>query len=67
MGITSTPDGKGYWLAASDGGVFAFGDVPYEGSLGGTTQVSPILGLAPLSGGGYELIHADGKATRFGG
>jgi hypothetical protein len=66
VGIASTPDGKGYWLVAADGGVFAFGDAPYDGSLGGTIQPSPILGLAPLTGGGYELIRADGTATRFG-
>ena len=33
VGIAATPDGHGYWLAASDGGVFAFGDAPFDGSL----------------------------------
>ena len=28
-GIASTASGKGYWLAAGDGGLFAFGDAPY--------------------------------------
>ena len=32
VGITSTPDGKGYWLVASDGGVFSYGDATYLGS-----------------------------------
>jgi hypothetical protein len=32
VGITATPDGKGYWLVASDGGVFSFGDATYLGS-----------------------------------
>ena len=26
VGMAATPDGQGYWLVASDGGVFAFGD-----------------------------------------
>ena len=32
VGITSTPDSKGYWLVASDGGVFAYGDANFYGS-----------------------------------
>ena len=30
--IQATPDGGGFWLFASDGGVFAFGDAVFEGS-----------------------------------
>ena len=26
VGMAATPDGRGYWLVASDGGVFTFGD-----------------------------------------
>ena len=33
-GIVNTPDGGGYWLVASDGGMFAFGDAPFLGSTG---------------------------------
>jgi hypothetical protein len=30
-GIAATPTGDGYWLAASDGSVFGFGNAPlYE-------------------------------------
>ena len=35
VGMASTPDGKGYWLVASDGGIFAFGDAAFYGSTGG--------------------------------
>jgi hypothetical protein len=32
MATTST--GKGYWLVASDGGIFTFGDARFYGSTG---------------------------------
>ena len=32
--MATTPDGKGYWLLASDGGIFAFGDAGFHGSTG---------------------------------
>lgn len=38
VGIAITPSGKGYLLAAADGGVFAFGDAVY---LGGVEYVLP--------------------------
>jgi peptidoglycan recognition protein len=32
-GIAATPTGKGYWLVAADGGVFAFGDAGFYGNI----------------------------------
>ena len=32
--MATTPDAKGYWLGALDGGVFAYGDAPFDGSMG---------------------------------
>ena len=32
VGIVASPDGKGYWLVAKDGGIFAFGGAPVLGS-----------------------------------
>ena len=29
--MAPTVDGQGYWLVASDGGVFAFGDAVFSG------------------------------------
>jgi N-acetylmuramoyl-L-alanine amidase len=53
VGMAATPDGRGYWLAASDGGVFAFGDARYEGS-GGQRAV---VGIASTpDGGGYWTV-----------
>ena len=34
VGIAPTPTGKGYWMVASDGGIFSFGDAHFYGSLG---------------------------------
>ena len=36
----------GYWLVASDGGVFTFGDAPFLGSTGGMTLHKPIVSVA---------------------
>ena len=47
-GMVVTSDGGGYWLVASDGGVFTFGDAGFVGSLGGQSIPSPIVGFAPL-------------------
>jgi hypothetical protein len=30
--MAASADGKGYWMVAGDGGVFAFGDAPFLGS-----------------------------------
>lgn len=48
VGMAPTPDGKGYWLVAADGGVFPFGDAGGYGSLGSTRINKPIVGMAPL-------------------
>ncbi|MDA8282710.1 MAG: hypothetical protein M0Z42_05290 [Actinomycetota bacterium] len=53
-------------LVASDGATFTFGPAGLNNSLGGTTQTPPTVGLVPLTGGGGELIPADGSAPRLG-
>ena len=67
IGIAATPSGSGYWLAAADGGIFAFGDATYQGSLGSTHLAAPIVAIAPTpSGAGYWLAAADGGIFAFG-
>ena len=39
---------RGYWLVASDGGIFAFGDAAFHGSMGGEPLNRPVVGMAPL-------------------
>jgi hypothetical protein len=33
--MAPTADGNGYWLVAADGGIFAFGDAAFRGSVPG--------------------------------
>jgi len=67
VGIASTPDGNGYWMVASDGGVFAFGDAPFEGSMGGKSLNAPVVAIASTPDGkGYWLAGADGGVFAFG-
>ncbi len=44
-GMTTGPT-SGYWKAASDGRIFAFGDAQFYGSMGGHPLNEPIVGLA---------------------
>ncbi len=67
VGMASTPDGKGYWLVASDGGVFAFGDAGFFGSAGGLHLAAPIVGMASTPDGkGYWLVASDGGIFTYG-
>jgi len=45
-GIASTPTGRGYWLAAGNGGVFAFGDAPWFGWPGPIRLLQTIRGVS---------------------
>jgi len=58
---------NGYWLAASDGGVFAFGQTSFFGSTGSLTLNKPIEGMtATPDGKGYWLVASDGGVFAFG-
>ncbi|HEV3363860.1 MAG TPA: hypothetical protein VG795_06915, partial [Acidimicrobiia bacterium] len=46
VGMAATASGKGYWMVASDGGVFSFGDAKFFGSTGNIRLNQPIVGLA---------------------
>jgi hypothetical protein len=65
--MASTPDGGGYWLVASDGGIFTFGDARFFGSAGALPLRQPIVGMAATpDGGGYWLAAADGGVFTYG-
>ncbi len=66
-GIASTPDGGGYWLVGIDGGVFAYGDAAFYGSMGAHQVIAPVDGIARTSDGhGYWLVSYDGGVFAFG-
>jgi hypothetical protein len=65
--MAATPDGGGYWLVASDGGIFTFGDAAFFGSTGALRLNQPIVGMAATpDGGGYWLVASDGGIFTFG-
>ena len=66
VGDGGDPDGLGYWLVASDGGVFAFGDAPFLGSAGGTSLTGG-AGIVPTPDGrGYWLFTSSGGVQNYG-
>ena len=65
--LAPTASGAGVWLAGIDGGVFAFGDAGFFGSMGGKRLNQPIVAMAPSpSGRGYWLVASDGGIFAFG-
>ncbi len=57
----------GYVMAASDGGVFDYGNLPFCGSTGSVPLAAPVVGIAETpDGGGYWMAAADGGVFNFG-
>ena len=56
VGMAATPDGNGYWLVASDGGIFAYGDAGFYGSTGSIHLNEPIVGMQPTPDGQGLLV-----------
>ena len=67
VGMATTPDGGGYWMTGSDGGVFANGDAGFYGSTGSLHLNKPVVGMAATPDGrGYWLVASDGGIFAFG-
>ncbi len=63
----SSPQDSSYWLAASDGGIFTFGNAGFFGSAGGIPLNKPVVGMAPTaSRNGYWLVASDGGIFTYG-
>ena len=61
------PPNSSYWLVASDGGIFTFGNAGFDGSTGGMHLNQPVVGMAATpSAGGYWLVASDGGIFTFG-
>ena len=68
VGMVPSTDDRGYFMVASDGGVFAFGDAAFEGScpgLGGCAG-SAVAVMPDASGRGYWLVTNAGAVYSFG-
>ncbi|MGH2719773.1 MAG: fibronectin type III domain-containing protein, partial [Actinomycetota bacterium] len=58
---------QGYWLVATDGGIFDYGTAGFYGSTGGMHLNKPIVGMAPTAAGkGYWLVATDGGIFNYG-
>jgi hypothetical protein len=68
VGMVPSADGGGYFMVASDGGVFAFGDARFAGSCPGIGGCNgSAVAVAPdASGGGYWLVTTTGHVYTFG-
>ena len=65
--IPPPPINGGYQLAASDGGIFNYGDANFYGSAGGIHLNKPIVGMASTPDGkGYWLVASDGGIFNYG-
>ncbi len=68
VGMVPSHDGDGYFMVASDGGVFAFGDARFAGScpgIGGCSGAAVAV-MPDASGNGYWLVTAAGDVYAFG-
>ena len=60
-------DRHGYWMVASDGGIFSYGDTRFFGSTGALTLNKPIVGLSPTNDqSGYWMVASDGGIFSYG-
>ena len=58
---------NGYYLSASDGGIFSYGNLPFCGSTGNLVLNQPVVGMAVTrNGGGYWEVAKDGGLFAFG-
>ena len=63
-GIVPSADGQGYFIVAKDGGVFAFGDARFLGSLPSEGINARVAAVAPTYDNG-GLLRARHRAARF--
>ncbi|MGO9853729.1 MAG: hypothetical protein ACLPYY_01600 [Acidimicrobiales bacterium] len=67
VGMAATPDGGGYWMVGSDGGVYASGDAGFYGSTGSLHLNKPVVGMAATPDGkGYWFVASDGGIFAYG-
>ena len=68
VGMVPSHDDRGYFMVASDGGVFAFGDATFAGScpgIGGCNGAAVAV-VPDATGGGYWVVTNSGAVYAFG-
>jgi len=65
IAIEATPSGKGYYVCADDGAIYAYGDAHYQGGGNQYKHNRPFTDMSPVDGG-YFLLMADGGVEAFG-
>ncbi|HEY6429304.1 MAG TPA: hypothetical protein VIX84_18935, partial [Acidimicrobiales bacterium] len=68
VGMVPSHDDKGYFMVASDGGVFAFGDAHFAGScptIGGCSGAAVAV-IPDHTGNGYWVVTSTGDVYAFG-
>jgi hypothetical protein len=66
-GAAGTASGRGAWVVDGNGSIYAFGDAPFFGSMGGQRLNRPVVGMAARPDGtGYWLVATDGGVFCFG-
>ncbi len=68
VGMVPSHDGGGYFMVASDGGVFAFGDARFEGSCPGIggCRGAAVSVVPDATGNGYWVVTNSGAVYTFG-
>jgi len=70
VAIADAGTNNGYILAASDGGIFAYGTAAFHGSMGGITLSAPVVGVSSITSNGtdtgYYMVGSDGAVYAFG-
>jgi hypothetical protein len=64
VGIAATPNDGGYWVLASTGTVYAFGNATNFGGPSGVNNATAIV--ATPSGNGYWVVTSSGAVYPFG-
>jgi hypothetical protein len=64
--MEAAPDGSGYRLVASDGGLFSF-HLAFEGSAASFRLDQSVVGMSASGTTGYWMVARDGGVFAFGG
>ena len=65
--MVPTAGDRGYWMVATDGGIFSYGDARFYGSTGNLVLNKPIVAIDPTRDQkGYWMVASDGGIFSYG-